>query len=150
MTALDEVMAVMEAAFDPHWREAWTRRQVEASLAMPHTYALLIDPEGKSTDGDREAAGFILVRRAPGEEELLLIGVKPQYRGRGLGELLIERLAEQARDAGADRIFLEMRANNPAEKLYRRCGFEPIGRRSDYYRTLDETLIDAITFARKL
>jgi len=56
----------------------------------------------------------------------------------------------RARDAGAERIFLEMRANNPAEHLYRECGFEPIGRRPDYYRTLDGTKLDAITFARKL
>ena len=150
MTALDQIMAVMEAAFDPHWREAWTRRQVESSLSMPHTYALLVDSDGELADGSQEVAGFILVRRAPGEEELLLIGVKPEYRARGLGQRLIEHLTRQARADGAERIFLEMRANNPAEQLYRRCGFEPIGRRSEYYRTLDETLIDAITFAKKL
>jgi ribosomal-protein-alanine N-acetyltransferase len=43
-----------------------------------------------------------------------------------------------------------MRANNPAESLYRACGFEPIGRRPAYYRTLDGAKLDAITFARKL
>ena len=55
-----------------------------------------------------------------------------------------------ALDGGAESIFLEMRANNPAETLYRECGFEPIGRRVDYYRTADGTPLDAITFARKL
>ncbi|MBX7482578.1 GNAT family N-acetyltransferase [Qipengyuania sp. 6D47A] len=143
-------MAVMEAAFDPHWREAWTRRQVENSLATPHTYAILIDEHGRALDDGAAAGGFVLARRAPGEEELLLIAVRPEMRHRGLGRILIDRFSAMARDAGAERIFLEMRANNPAERLYRGCGFEPIGRRANYYRTLDGTAIDAITFARKL
>lgn len=150
MNELDQLMAVMEAAFDPHWREAWTRQQVANSLAMPHTYAILVDEAGRMIGGNSPAAGFILARRAPGEEELLLIGVHPDQRGKGLGRILIEAFAKRASDGGAERIFLEMRANNPAEKLYSSCGFEPIGRRRDYYRTLDGTHLDAITFARKL
>ena len=150
MNELDHVMEVMEAAFDPHWREAWTRQQVENSLTMPHTYVILIDNEGRELVNGSIAGGFILARRAPGEEELLLIGVRPELRNRGLGRALIECFSMHARDAGAERIFLEMRANNPAEHLYRECGFEPIGRRPDYYRTLDGTKLDAITFARKL
>ncbi len=150
MSELDQLMAVMEVAFDPHWREAWTRQQVANSLAMPHTYAILVDDAGGDLSDGKEAAGFILARRAPGEEELLLIGVRPDRRGRGIGRLLIERFADLARAAEADRIFLEKRENNPAESLYRSCGFEPIGRRKDYYRTLDGCFLDAITFARKL
>ena len=150
MSELDHLMAVMEAAFDPHWREAWTRGQVENSLAMPHTYALIADPEGNIPSGDNRAAGFILARRAPGEEELLLIAVAPEFRSNGIGRLLIERFAPNARAAGAERVFLEMRANNPAERLYRSCGFEPIGRRPNYYRTADGTPLDAITFAKDL
>lgn len=150
MSELDQLMAVMEAAFDPHWREAWTRQQVVNSLAMPHTYAILVDDTGENLADGKEAAGFVLARRAPGEEELLLIGVRPDRRGRGIGRLLIERFADLARTTGAERIFLEMRANNPAESLYRSCGFEPIGRRTNYYRTLDGSFLDAITFGRKL
>ena len=37
-----------------------------------------------------------------------------------------------------------------AEQLYRAVGFEPIGRRPAYYRTLDGKALDAITFGRKL
>lgn len=150
MNELDQLMAVMEVAFEPQWREAWTRGQVANSLALPHTYAILVDESGEEVTVNNRAAGFVLARRAPGEEELLLIGVRPELRRRGVGRLLLERFAARARQEGAERIFLEMRANNPAERLYRSCGFEPIGRRRDYYRTLDGTHVDAITFARKL
>jgi ribosomal-protein-alanine N-acetyltransferase len=137
---LDRIMAVMEAAFDPAWGEAWTRRQVSDSLAFPHTHYRLIDGEAGSV------AGFTLVRAAPGEEELLLIAVKPECRGQGLGRRLLETVLTDARSRGAERVFLEMRYNNPAARLYTDAGFEPIGHRRDYYRLPDGRKIDAITY----
>lgn len=150
MSRLDQLMAVMDAAFDPHWREAWTRSQVESSLALPHTYALLANSDGKPLVEGETAAGFILARRAPGEEELLLIAVRPESRGRGVGKALIEWFFRAASANGAERVFLEMRQNNPAARLYVDCGFEPIGRRKAYYRAASGEPIDAITFGRDL
>ncbi|MEZ5681969.1 MAG: GNAT family N-acetyltransferase [Erythrobacter sp.] len=150
MTRIDQLMAVMEAAFDPHWREAWTRSQVEGSLALPHTYALLAGGDGQPLEDGEQAAGFIMARRAPGEEELLLVAVRPEMRGRGIGKSLIEWFFRTAQANGAESVFLEMRDNNPAANLYAACGFEPIGRRSAYYRTSTGETLDAITFGRKL
>ncbi|MFZ9394916.1 MAG: GNAT family N-acetyltransferase [Erythrobacter sp.] len=152
MCQVDQIMAVMQIAFDPAWREAWNRRQVEDSLAMPNTFALLADEAGQVTSDPADcrkmrAAGFVMTRHAPGEEELLLIAVRPEFRRRGIGEALIRQLAQDARARGAERIFLEMRENNPAQGLYRRVGFEPIGRRKAYYLFSDGTRMDAITFA---
>ena len=138
---LDRIMEVMETAFDPAWGEAWTRRQVSDSLAFPHTHYRLMP------DCDEPAAGFTLVRAAPGEEELLLIAVRPECRGQGLGQQLLEAVLADARGRGAERVFLEMRYNNPAARLYQAAGFEPIGRRREYYRLSDGRKIDAITFA---
>lgn len=148
--ALDAVMAVMEASFDPHWREAWTRAQVRDSLAMPSTFLMVIDADGHPLDADRAAAGFVLSRQALDEEELLLIAIRPELRGRGLGKRLIARYAQAARNRGVHRIFLEMRANNPAHSLYSASGFRPIGTRPHYYRTMTGEPLDAITFALRL
>ncbi len=144
---LDRIMAIMESAFDPRWGEAWTRRQVGDSLAFPHTHYVLMGAEGGAPREVLPPAGFTLVRAAPGEEELLLIAVDPDCRGRGLGRRLLDRVLADARQRGAERVFLEMRYNNPAARLYHAAGFEPIGRRKDYYRLPDGTKIDAITFA---
>lgn len=146
---LDAVMAVTESSFDPHWREAWTRAQVSDSLAMPSTFVLLVDSEGAPI-AQGPAAGFVLSRQALDEEELLLVAVRPEARGRGIGARLLERYFAAARRRGVRRIFLEMRANNPAHTLYSRCGFRPIGTRPRYYLTADGTQIDAITFALSL
>lgn len=138
---LDRIMAIMETAFDPQWGEAWTRAQVAGSLSLPTTYYYFV-----RANEEEEPVGFALVRAAPGEEELLLIAVQPQFRGAGMAKRLLEQFTEAARERGAERIFLEMRENNPAEKLYRTFGFETIGRRPKYYSKPDGSRIDAITF----
>ncbi len=144
---LDRIMAIMEAAFEPTWGEAWTRRQISDSLAFPHTHYLLAGPDGSTPHDGDPSAGFSLVRAAPGEEELLLIAVDPGFRARGIGRRLLDRVLSAARDRGAERVFLEMRYNNPAARLYQAAGFDPIGRRKDYYCLADGTKLDAITFA---
>lgn len=146
---LEAAMAVMEAAFDPRWGEAWTRDQLRDSLAMPSTFLMLADTRG-TLICEGPAAGFVLSRQALDEEELLLLAVRPRERGRGLGAALVELYFAAAARRGVNRIFLEMRANNPAHSLYRRCGFEPIGVRPRYYRATDGQAIDAITFSRPL
>ncbi|MCT2558303.1 GNAT family N-acetyltransferase [Tsuneonella sp. YG55] len=147
---LDRMMAVMERAFDPAWGEAWNRRQVSDSLAFAHTHYRLAGVDGAVPAHGQPAAGFTLVRAAPGEEELLLVAVIPTARGRGLGTLLISQAIEDARARHAERLFLEARHNNPAIGLYRKLGFEPVGSRRDYYRTPDGSKLDAITFAYRI
>lgn len=146
---LDRIMAVMEAAFDPAYGEAWNRRQVSDALTLASTHALVIDAAGALIpDGPQPvpAAGFVLTRHVLDEEELLLIAVDPRFRRCGLGSALIDHLLTAARARGVTRIFLEMRRGNPAIALYHKIGFIPIGERRDYYRTPNGERIDAITF----
>lgn len=144
---VDGIMQVMDVAFEPNWGEAWSRKQVADALLLTNTYAVLVDKNGKIDPANsEECAGFCLSRAASDEEELLLIGVTPANRGRGLGKKLIDSLVKNARQRGIQRIYLEMRTNNPAENLYRLIGFEPIGKRPKYYRLADGNRMDAITF----
>jgi ribosomal-protein-alanine N-acetyltransferase len=147
---LPRLMAVMNAAFEPKWGEAWTRRQVEDSLLTGFCNYFLVSPSGKPVANGEQAAGFTLSRTIAGETELLLLAVDPQCRRQGLGTVLVEALARDALAKGASRLFLEMRRGNPAEHLYRRLGFEPVGERPNYYRTNEGQRIDAVTFARTL
>ena len=143
---LDAIMRIMDAAFDPQWGEAWTRPQVGSALQMANTHASLVDPLGDTPANPADAVGFAIVRAAPGEEEILLIAVEPSLRRRGIGATLLAMLAANARRRGADRLFLEMRENNPARSLYEAHGFTPIGRRRNYYTIGDGARMDAITF----
>ena len=74
--------------------------------------------------------------------EIQNIAVKQDYRGRGFGKMLLERCVRQAKEQGAEQLFLEVReSNRPALSLYEKAGFSTVGRRRNYYR---EPLEDAL------
>lgn len=141
--ALDRVMAVMAASFDPEFGEAWTQLQCGGMLADAKAWLLLGDWRGA-------VAGFALARQVVDEAELLLIAVTPAARGQGLGAALLETVTRDARRRGADRLFLEVRADNPAIALYRGAGFDKVGERRGYYRGVGGKSFDAHSYARAL
>jgi [ribosomal protein S18]-alanine N-acetyltransferase len=143
---LDRIMQVMDSAFDPAFGEAWTRAQVESALAMGNCRILLIDPAGMVPEPGHPAAAFSLVRSVAGEDELLLIAVDPAHRRRGLAGKLLDMVIADSRRRSSTSIHLEMRQGNPAEHLYRKRGFVPVGLRPNYYRSPDGDRLDAITF----
>lgn len=62
------------------------------------------------------------------------IAVLPAARGRGLARELLAALVDSARDLGADRMLLEVAADNAAAiGLYDSFGFDTINTRTGYY-----------------
>lgn len=140
---LDEVMEIMAAAFDARFGEAWTRAQCAGILPMMGVSLLIARDHGK-------AVGFSLSRRAADEAELLLIAVRPENSGQGVGGLLVDRFVADQTAAGAHHLHLEVRDGNPAVSLYLAHGFAIAGRRSKYYRGTDGELFDALTMVHKV
>jgi len=140
---LDEVMATMELAFDPVFGEAWTRAQCVGILCLDGVWLTLARVGGAP-------AGFALARVVADEAELLLLAVRPGWRGAGVGGALLHSVEARAHALGAARLHLEMREDNPAGALYARHGFAQVGRRSRYYRGRDGRAYDAITLSHPL
>ncbi len=59
------------------------------------------------------------------------IHVDEEHRGHGLGAKLMERAEEQARAGDFTVMALHTRTDNPARRLYERCGFEEAGEATD-------------------
>ncbi len=142
---LDSVMAVMDQAFGDRFGEAWTRSQLSGILPM--TGVSLMLAVDRSTG---EAIGFSLCRTVADESELLLIAVRPDHHRRGVGRKLLDQFFSSAQSDGVGRVHLEVRDGNPAVGMYRSAGFEPVGRRRNYYRAADGQQFDAITLSRQL
>ncbi len=86
--------------------------------------------------------GFIVVRTAADEAEILTLAVAPEARRAGLGRALARRAAELAREQGAARLYLEVSAANVAARaLYAALGFTEIGRRARYYADGADALV---------
>lgn len=140
---LDDIMAIMEDSFEPRFGEGWSRTQCSGMLGDKSTWVTL------ATDGD-QPTGFALSRMIVDEAELLLIAVRPAYRGKGVGKNLLHRVRETASTKGAKRLHLEVRDGNSAANLYQATGFEEIGRRRNYYSGGNGERFDAITLVLQL
>jgi ribosomal-protein-alanine N-acetyltransferase len=98
---------------------------------------------------DRHLVGALVFTNAsPGEWEIENIVVDSAVRRQGIGAALIRELAVRAKEKGALRFHLEVRASNaPAIALYRKLGFVETTRRRGYYQNPEE---DAILFSLAL
>jgi len=95
--------------------------------------------------------GFILLRVAADEAEVITLAVDPAWRRRGIGGRLLAAGLGRAAQAGAGTAFLEVAIDNIAAlALYREAGFAEVGRRRNYYHRPEAGPVDALVLARPL
>lgn len=82
--------------------------------------------------------GYGVMSVAAGEAHLLNLCVHPREQRLGYGRRLLDALMVRAAEAGAEKIFLEVRPSNEvALRLYQSVGFERIGIRPSYYQAVN-------------
>lgn len=136
----EEIAGLHARCFD----EAWSAESFLALMCTPGTFAYV------ARDGDA-VAGFILCRAAADECEVIVIGVVPGMRRRGVGRSLLESALARARGLGAARMFLEVAADNGAARaLYEARGFGEAGRRRGYYARRGAPAVDAVVLGLAL
>lgn len=70
---------------------------------------------------------------AEGEGDITSVAVEPDFRRKGLAQKLITEFEKLLPDS-TENIFLEVReSNNPAIRLYEKCGFERLSVRKNFY-----------------
>jgi ribosomal-protein-alanine N-acetyltransferase len=139
--ALDALAGIMNRAFDPQYGEAWTPGQTLATFALPG-YAI------RGLWKSETLIAFAMTRTIAGESELLLFAVDPAQQGQGIGRALVTDWIENSREAGVERLFLEVRSDNPAQHLYSAMGFSWLATRPNYYKGGDGQHRDALTMQR--
>ena len=107
----------------------WDEASVAGELTNPLSLWLVAVEDG-------ELAGYVGSQSVMGEADMMNLAVKPEYRRRGVGEKLVQKLAEDLKAQKVYCLTLEVRASNaPAIALYEKLGFVPVGRRPGYYRS---------------
>lgn len=121
----------------------WPRSGYEHELTRnEHAhYLVLLGP-------DEQIIGYGGQWLVAGEGHVSIMAIDPAWRGHGFGELLLSALIQQAEEAGAERVLLEVRVSNlTAQALYQKYQFEEIDRRPRYYRDTGE---DALVMTLEL
>lgn len=133
---LDAVTAIEARSFPTAWPAAGYRRELTAN-ERAHYFALT-----REAAGQRSLVGYSGHWLVAGEAHVSIIAVDPDWRCRGLGELLLLNLLFVALGQGATLAMLEVRCQNSvAQALYHKYHFEVVGRRPGYYKDTGEDAI---------
>ncbi len=123
------VLAALHAeAFAGQSMELWSEKSLRELLAMPGALALI------ALQGE-QPVGFILLRLAADEAEIITLAVQPPLRRQGVARRLLTVGLAKVTGRGARQCFLEVADSNTAARaLYASAGFAEVGRRPGYYR----------------
>ena len=89
--------------------------------------------------------GYVGFRFRGDQAHISTIAVHPDWRGRGLGELLLLTALEKALTQRASSVTLEMRVSNDvARRLYHKYGFQLQGTLTRYYRDGEDAQLMAV------
>ena len=115
--------------------DPWSVEQFWSELSQPTRRYFVAQIDGAIVG---YAGSFVL---SP-EADVQTMGVAADQRGRGIGALLLTTLIEQAIQAQAAQLILEVRSDNGAAiAMYQRFGFERISSRPNYYAPDVDALI---------
>jgi len=105
----------------------WSEKSFADSVSREDTIFLVCEKDACIT-------GYIGMYISFDEASITNVAVSPAFRKRGCGEQLVTEAKVAAKTAGAECVFLEVRASNePALSLYKKLGFEELGIRKKFY-----------------
>ena len=140
----EPLAAIHDAAFPI----GWSADDLAALIDDDTVTTRLIRP--LSWMGRGPVEGFIMVRQAGDEGEVLTFAVAGHCRGRGYGMRLLDDALMALRQRGITAVFLEVaETNHSALKLYRRRGFAQVGERPAYARMADGSKVSALVMRRE-
>ena len=124
---LEQIMRIEKSCFG---NDAWSKSNMKSELVAPHT-TYVVAEEGNLLIG---YAGLSKLANSS-SSDIQTIAVSDDYRGLGIGRLLMETLLAFAREQKAKEVFLEVREDKPTpQSLYGSLGFVAIDRRENYYQ----------------
>lgn len=121
--------------------DPWSENSIASELANPLSYWLVADDHGV-------VAGYVGSQTVLDSSDMMNIAVSADYRRQGIGEMLVNGLVDHLQQENVRALLLEVRVSNaPAIALYKKLGFQQVGRRPGYYHNPRE---DALILRKEL
>ncbi len=118
--------SVLAEIHERSFPSGWSEDDLAALARQPGV--TILQARRSSLLGSRSILGFVILRVAADEAEVLTIAVDPRQRQRGVGALLMRHALSRLYADRIASLFLEVdAANAPALALYRRLGFRKVG-----------------------
>jgi len=125
---LDEIMEIEKRSFPT----PWTKTMFLESLSSEIYKNFVIEEQN-------EVIGYIMLYYIQDEGHITNFAINPPFRKKGYATKLLSYVIDYFKKKGIVEFFLEVRESNKvAINLYRKFGFEIIGRRKRYYSDTNE------------
>lgn len=135
---------IHHAAFQDAPEQSWMPDEFNSMFSVPGT-------EGFVIQLGENPIGFALTRTVLDEAEIITFCILPNHTKSGYATVLLEQVVKELQQRSLKRLFLEVRENNDAAiRLYKKCHFDIIGRRTGYYHNRQGQKTDAIVMQRDL
>ncbi len=120
---IDGMVEVEKLCFNSGFAKETFLREMENKIA----HYIVSETDGK-------VSGYGGIWNVCGACEIIDIAVHPDFRKRGIGQGILERLIDFCKQEDCSEINLEVRESNKiAQKLYEKLGFIKNGERKNYY-----------------
>lgn len=130
----NEIEPIYNLEFDDFWKPLNLKSELENI-----TSKYIVAKEGNTI------VGFAGIWFSVDDAHITNIVVRKDFRNKGIGSLLLERLIELAKCKTA--LTLEVNVKNKiAQKLYLKYGFEILGIRKKYYDGIEDAYIMTLRF----
>jgi len=127
----DDIPAVVELEAEIY-PQPWAPRIFFDELSLDNRRYLV------ASTAEAVVVGYCGLLIVEDDAHITTIAVAPAARGHHLGQRLMLALVDVAREANTRHLTLEVRVSNAgAQRLYERFGFDPVGRRKNYYKDED-------------
>lgn len=121
---IDKIIEIEKEAFSTPWSKASFLAEIRDNLLA---YYLVAEMDGK-------VVGYGGIWLILNEGHITNIAVKEEYKGKGIGNHLLEGLIFYCIKNGIENMTLEVRESNIiAQNLYRKYDFISSGKRPNYY-----------------
>jgi len=137
---LPKVAALEQLVFTDPWPEAL----YASELGQPHRFQRVVfAPSG-------ELAAYLFACWQVDELHILKVATHPRFQGMGLATALLQAAYEEGVRRKGTALTLEVRVSNRrAIALYRRLGYQVVGRRPGYYQDGEDALVMTAQLPRR-
>jgi ribosomal-protein-alanine N-acetyltransferase len=134
---VEEVAGLERLCFSDPWSKESFREETKHRFSLP-----LVVKSGQ------KVVGYTCLWHIYDQMEIANFAVSPDFRRKGIGRKMMERVLEEAKRMNCTNVILSVRESNlPAIRLYGDYGFVEIHRRIKYYQHPNE---DAIIMVKNL
>lgn len=133
---LTAVLEIEQVAKPTPWTETMYVQEFGNSHSQQYVYSI-----------EEKIVGYIVWWLVVDEVQIQTIAVDLAWRGQKIGQQLLHCALQESHQKGAQCSVLEVReSNHPAQGLYRKYGYDVVGKRKKYYRDGETALIMTLDF----